>query len=139
MDLGELRHLLSALTDHAKHHLGDRMENGPGGVGEGSGSESCHLPGEPEVLTVGFRWPEWDSNHSCPQRPCQAGRRAHRRGRGMAAQDEFPVLAQRHAAPSEFRTWVHGEAVCDLRGLGSPGKTISNLRPETGPEMPESK
>ena len=48
MDLGELRHLLSALTDHAKHHLGDRMENGRGRCGEGRVRESCLLPGEPE-------------------------------------------------------------------------------------------
>ena len=74
------------------------------------------------------------------RRPCQAAWRAHRWGRGMAAQDEFPVLAQSHTAPSEFRTWVHGEEVCDLRGLGSPVENhTSTLWPEAGPEMPESK
>lgn len=80
------------------------------------------------------------ANTAVLRRPCQAVWRARRRGRGVAAQDELPVLVQSHAAPSEFRTWAHGEAVCDLRGLGRPVENhTSTLWPETGPGMPESK
>lgn len=71
------------------------------------------------------------------RRPCQAVWRARRRGRGVAAQGEFPVLVQSQAMPSEFSA---GEAVCDLRGLGRPVENhTSTLWPETGPGTPESK
>lgn len=98
---------------------------GGGGVGkEGSGRAVICL-GSLRGADCGFQVGQsGTATTAVLTRPCQAAWRAHRRGGGMAAQDEFPVLAQRHAAPSEFRTWVHGEAVCDLRGLGSPGKTI---------------
>lgn len=101
MDLGELRHLLSALTD-SRHHLGDRMENGREVGKEGSGGAAICL-GEPERCWTGV-----SGGQSGTATTASSGDPVKLRGERIDGAEAWqlrtssPVLAQRHAAPSEL-------------------------------------